>query len=48
MIMRLAKRAKKDGKGFALSSARGMVATVLKESKMDMLVTLVGSPEELD
>jgi len=48
VIIRLAKRAKKDGKSFALSSAKGMVANVLKESKMDMLVTIFNSLDELD
>lgn len=47
VLLRFGKRAKKEGKGFALVGAVGMVATVLKESKMNMLVTTVGSMEEL-
>ncbi|MBQ7479279.1 MAG: STAS domain-containing protein [Selenomonadaceae bacterium] len=47
VLLRFGKRAKKEGKGFALVGAVDMVATVLKESKMDMLVTIAGSVEEL-
>lgn len=48
MLMRFSKRAKKDDKGFALIAAEGMAATVLKESKMDMMVSVLSSCKELD
>ncbi|MBR2214366.1 MAG: STAS domain-containing protein [Selenomonadaceae bacterium] len=47
ILLRLAKRAKKEGKGFALVAAQGMVATVLKESRMDMIISIVSSLDEL-
>ena len=47
ILLRFGKRAKMDGKDFALIAADGMVATVLKEAKMAMLLTVLSSCEEL-
>lgn len=47
VLLRLAKGAKKEGKDFALAAPQGMVATLLRESKMDMLVRVLVSLNEL-
>ena len=46
-LLRLAKQAKKEGKEFALSGAAGMVKEVLRDSGMDMLLTLYDSVNDL-
>ncbi len=48
ILMRFGKRAKKDGKEFALVAAKGMAVTVLKEAKMDMMVPVLPSCKELE
>lgn len=47
ILMHFGKQANKDGKGFALVAPEGLVATVLKESRMDMIVSVLPSCEEL-
>ena len=48
VLVRLGKRAKKEGKGYAIASAQGMAACVLKESHMNMLVPMMDSLEDLE
>ena len=48
VLLRLAKQAKKEGKEFALVAApQGMVANLLRESRIDMLVRMMDSLNEL-
>lgn len=47
VFLRFAKRAKKEDKEFALVAANGIVANVLRESKMDMIVKIAESLDEL-
>ncbi len=48
VFMRFGKQAKKEGKNCVLVSAKGIVADVLKESKIDMVIPVKKSMEELD
>lgn len=48
VFMRFGKQAKKEGKTCVLISAQGVVAEVLKESKIDMVIPVKKSMEELD
>ena len=45
---RFGKNAQKDGKGFALIGGGGVVADVLKVSRLDMVVPVFTSCEELE
>lgn len=47
VLLRLAKKAKAEGKEFAICGATGFVKEVIEDSNMDMLVTMVDSAEDL-
>ncbi len=47
VILRLAKKAKADGKKFALCAPVGMVKEVLEEASMNVFVDIFDSEEEL-
>ncbi|WP_051533549.1 STAS domain-containing protein [Anaerovibrio sp. RM50] len=47
VLLRLAKKAKAEGKDFSICGAAGFVQEVLEDSNMDMLVTMVDSVEQL-
>lgn len=48
VLLRFGKNAQKDGKGFALIGGGGVVANVLKVSRLDMMVPVFTSCEELE
>ena len=47
ILLRLTKKAKAEGKAFAMAAPTGMVQRVLSESRMDMFVTIYESVDEL-